>query len=1132
MARIFLSHASKDRALTDAIRTQIGTQHELFLDYDPEAGIQLGAEWERTLYERLQSADAVICVVTPNYLASQWCFAEVAVAKGQGCLLLPLAAEGGVRHPLLEPIQGLDYSADPKSAMSRIARRLAALDAAGGLAWDSTRPIFPGLAAFDTEDRAVFFGREDEVTRLAAELRARITRREPRGVVVVGASGSGKSSLVRAGLIPRLLEDPAWWRVRPIVPGRNPMAAMARELARACKEVGMESGLDTVSARLSAGTDGLTQVANELLVSASGERRQLLVVIDQLEEVFTRTSDADRAQFFTVLSAAASDPDSPISVLATLRSEFLTQLLKTPSAAPLRERPFALGPLGEQFLEDVIIRPARKADITFDPELARRLVQDTGTGEALPLLAFTLSRLVDGVQAGGRVGLDRYEQTGGVQGAVKAQSEAALSRATRTAGCNDDEAMATLIGFVTLDDDGRPTRRRRRRDDLTPAGSSVADAFVEARLLTSDSDDRAIVLGVTHETLFTAWPRLATAIEKSKADLRLRRSLERDAAGWELEKRPPSLLWRGERLARAAKLVKEQKDVAPSAQAFVEASTKGATEAATRESAMLIDRVIGARLHESDPELALLCLLAAADEYARTPDVVAALRRTLAVHRLMGRLELEREALAASVSDDGQLVAVADRGTNERVRASTRRRPLPPAGSVNVSLWRLGETHPHWNVAITGRDAGAVAWSDDATTIVVGADDRVVWLDADGGAVARQIDAGKRVTSLVFAPGGGQLQIGLAGAGGQELRLLDKARDWAVPKGPPTPNDLRRLFGEPAPDVKPPRRYSRLIQCPRARRVVDLSGMFVEVWAGDPVDHPVEVQATEVGGVAWVLVPNASDPQRLLASDPSGKLRCGGRPLKLFDSGSGIASPLAWSFAVAASFSADGRRLALASRTALAIIDVASGTLLKELGCHGDEEGDTYSSVSLNHDGTKLACGSLGGGRAHLWTVNTGERGMQLNARSVGFSPDGNSIAASHSGAAFVIDPSNGSRIELGGCAAQSFSFAPDGSGLIAVGADGATEYSLRDRNVAAQYPGPIGAVAFSTDSRHALIRTGGRIMRYPDRTADAVLARARRAVYRELSDEERLQFALHRNREVHGAHLNDGAGRSLPSGS
>jgi hypothetical protein len=251
MAKVFLSHSAKDSELVGAVHAHLADRHhELFLDHDPGDGIPPGADWERTLYERLQWADVLVGLVTRNYIESRWCFAEVALAKAQGRLIVPLAAEEGIVHPLLAAGQHVAYAADATRALARLVDRLAAIDAGGGVAWDPRRAVFPGLVAFDTDDRAMFFGRDREIRELVKEIRARMEQRQPRALIVFGASGSGKSSLVRAGVLPQILEDSAWWRLRPFMPGDAPLSALAEAVARGRKGVGLAHGLDRLRRQL------------------------------------------------------------------------------------------------------------------------------------------------------------------------------------------------------------------------------------------------------------------------------------------------------------------------------------------------------------------------------------------------------------------------------------------------------------------------------------------------------------------------------------------------------------------------------------------------------------------------------------------------------------------------------------------------------------------------------------------------------------------------------------------------------------------------------------------------------------------------------------------------------------------
>src|SRR3954453_13457290 len=189
MAKVFVSHASKDAALASEVRRWlIDDGHKAFLDQDLSDGLVVGEEWERRLRERLRWADAVVCVLTSAYLASVWCTAELTIAQSRGSRLLPLRAEPGVRHPLLNSVQYVDMTSDALAARARVAETLLRIDAAGGAAWPDDRSPFPGLRALDTDEHSVFFGRAREVDQLATLVRSPAERADPAVLLVVGPS--------------------------------------------------------------------------------------------------------------------------------------------------------------------------------------------------------------------------------------------------------------------------------------------------------------------------------------------------------------------------------------------------------------------------------------------------------------------------------------------------------------------------------------------------------------------------------------------------------------------------------------------------------------------------------------------------------------------------------------------------------------------------------------------------------------------------------------------------------------------------------------------------------------------------------------------------------------------------------
>ena len=581
MARVFVSHAGDDLGMADEVRRWLTADgHEVFLDRDLRDGISVGEEWDKRLHERLRWADAVVCVVTSAAVASTWCAAEVGIALSRGSRLLPVRAEPGVDHPLLKSVQYADLTVDSTAGRAALVEALRRIDAAGGFGWPDDRSPFPGLRPFDVEQHRVFFGRGGETEELAELLRSPAEHAKAAALLVVGPSGCGKSSLVRAGLLHVMAEEPGWLTLPSVLPGADPVTALARELAAAARRSDLDWTVDHVHHQLA--ERGLVGLADELLLAnPGGPVRRLLVVVDQFEELLTQASPKQRARFAQLLCPALG---GLVQVVATLRPEFLHQLLTDSDLAVLPTHTYALRPLRREALRAVIEGPAELAGIGVDDELVARLVADTDSGEALPLLAFTLAQLANGVGRGGRLSRERYDQLGGVQGALTRQADEALADAIAASGRHREEVIAGLLQLVTVDEQGRPTRWRVPRDDLPELVIQEGDAFVGRRLVTTDTDNGSVVVAVAHEAFLSAWAPLAQAINENVSALRARRAIEQAATEWNNEGHPPTRLWERGQLAaamtdtgvhlQAHNLITDRVELTPTARAFLRASIR------------------------------------------------------------------------------------------------------------------------------------------------------------------------------------------------------------------------------------------------------------------------------------------------------------------------------------------------------------------------------------------------------------------------------------------------------------------------------------------------------------------------------------------------------------------------------
>jgi hypothetical protein len=231
---IFISHSSADDAEARHVADWLTARgsRALFLDFDPAQGIPAGRNWEQELYARLRQATAMVFLSSAASAQSSWCFAELALARAMDVRVLPVRIESEARHPLIEDLQAVDLSRDGDTALERLASslRLSGLDPATMFDWDPARLAYPGMRAFAADDAAVFFGRENETNELIERLRS-LLRRRSASLALVGPSGSGKSSLVHAGLLPRLRRLPPARQTRSLG-GRSSGAHHVGELLR------------------------------------------------------------------------------------------------------------------------------------------------------------------------------------------------------------------------------------------------------------------------------------------------------------------------------------------------------------------------------------------------------------------------------------------------------------------------------------------------------------------------------------------------------------------------------------------------------------------------------------------------------------------------------------------------------------------------------------------------------------------------------------------------------------------------------------------------------------------------------------------------------------------------------------
>ncbi|MFM9103310.1 MAG: TIR domain-containing protein [Cyanobium sp.] len=590
MARIFLSHSSLDaQAAGDMRDWLLGEGFEApFLDFDKHTGIPPGANWERQLYHEIDRSQAILLLLTPHWYASKWCFAEFTQARALGKPVLPVLvsalADGGELPA--QDLQALSLVQDRDGGLERLRARLVeiTLGAQGGLAWDSRRAPYPGLPALQEEDAAVFFGRDQEIRQVIEHLTACRSLGKSGLLVILGASGAGKSSLLRAGVLPRLRRSGGEWIVPPAFrPERRPLEALALAVDQALGgERGWQGlGLELREA-LAAGRQRalMERLCNDLRARAGANEATVLLTIDQAEELFTQCEPEERALFVHLLCGSLA-AGLPIQAVMTLRSDALA-LLQAEGGLTVSFEQLSLGPLPMERFAEVITGPARVAGLAVEPALVQRVLRDVGNADALPLLAFTLRELYDRSAPDHQLSTSAYEALGDPQERLTPLDNAvrlAADRALAALRPNQLQLQALhdafVPGLVRINDRGDYSHQPQAWSQVSPAAVPLLKALVAARVLTLREERGELMVEVAHEALLRKWPLLVGWLDEDRQFLMDCRTFADTQREWQdaPSEARDGLLLSGIRLSRARGWLEDRPQrLNPALRGYVEAS--------------------------------------------------------------------------------------------------------------------------------------------------------------------------------------------------------------------------------------------------------------------------------------------------------------------------------------------------------------------------------------------------------------------------------------------------------------------------------------------------------------------------------------------------------------------------------
>jgi formylglycine-generating enzyme required for sulfatase activity len=649
VSRIFLSHSSTNNAEAVALRDWLssnGWKDEIFLDLDPQRGIAAGERWDRALNNAANRCEAVLFLVSKDWLASPWCRKEFILAHRLNKRLFGVMIEDlvvdqlpqeivgtwqvvglatGRDHIMLRAVLPITHEEAHVTFSAEGLQRLKhGLEEAGLEAkyfdWppadEPDRPPYRGLRPLEAEDAGIFFGRGGPIVEAVDQVRGLLAIPPPRLLVLLGASGAGKSSFMRAGLLPRLTRDDRRFLPLPVIRPERAAISGDNGLLFALQTAFQSAGIATTRAKLRAAIEGgmptlqpllqiLARQAAQPALDGSGELKPpaLILSIDQGEELFGVEGQNEAQALLGLLRGMLLSEALALIVVLGIRSDSYGHLQEADLLDGIRKIPFDLGPMPKGSYAEVIKGPARRLDgtlrqIEIEEALVDALLADIEAGgakDALPLLAFTLERLYLEHGGDGDLTVDEYRSLGGIRGSIEAAVERALKAADADPAIPKDYAsrMALLRrGLIPWlagvdPDNGAPRRRVARLSEIPAEARPLIQHLVEQHLLTTDvaKDTGGTTIEPAHEALLRQWNLLEGWLAEDAGLLAVLEGVKRASRDWAANNRDAAwLIHATDRLAAAERLT-ERPDLADHMEApdrdylaacrKVEASAKG-----------------------------------------------------------------------------------------------------------------------------------------------------------------------------------------------------------------------------------------------------------------------------------------------------------------------------------------------------------------------------------------------------------------------------------------------------------------------------------------------------------------------------------------------------------------------------
>ena len=880
---------------------------------------------------------------------------------------------------------------------------------------------YKGLDVFEEEDAELFFGREKLVDDLVSRVK------DSRTVFVTGPSGSGKSSLVRAGLIYALkqgaIKGSSRWLYATMKPGRDPIGELGRVASSLADSTNAE---DEIRAKASKDASIFARWCEIAL--KEGRNKRLVLFIDQFEEVFTQISKEGRVAFLNLLTHAATVENGRVIILFSMRSDFVSNCAIYPQLNALLNQQFVqIGAMQPEELVSAIALPGLRVGLRIDPDLIAQIINEMkGEPGALPLMQFALKDLFDSQQEKSGVialTLNDYLQRGGIHKALERHADDSFSKLSR----NEQElARSIFSGLIEIGRGTQDTRRTALFNELVPANTKAEDVeaivqkLADARLITTDEQAGNDTFTISHEKLIDAWPWLKKLVNENRDVIALQNEISADAKEWDEHKRDASYLYTGARLIN----VRENLILSDISHEFVKAGQ-------TQQRRVQVTRTI---------------------------SVSAIIGAVIAGVILFSYISTSNSKKLADQSQKSESTQVALVGTSQAIAATAQVNAEEAQKQARIS--RLGELAAQ---SVSLRDKNFLISLLLGVEALIGTNERITSVQAQSALLENsqsnprleQFLSGNTgpVVSAVFSPDGKTLA---SGTYDKDILL------WDVKTRQP----MGKLSGHS--DIVRSLAFSRdgsMMASGSEDKNIILWDMKTLHLIGSPLSGHSDVITSVVFSPDGKTLASGSNDTTIILWDVKT-----GRTIHTLSGHSKIIRSVA--------FSLDGNTLASGSDDNTIILwDVNTGQSINTLSGHTGP----ILSIAYNPDGKTLASGSYDK-NIFLWDVKTGQplktlSGHSKSVRNVIFSPDGSMLTSGSEDKTIILWDLKTDQIrdQLRGHSdlINSLSFSPDGSTLTSGSGD--TTIILWDMNPRQPisrhvngytHAGPVLSIAFSPDGK------------------------------------------------------------------